>query len=357
VLGRAPHHVALVVGSTLLQRMHPELAATSTRRSSSASADSVSWRSVHAPCGASAPAAVSTVPWNGPPESGVRRPLSRLAEASPTSDVHSSRLGRRSLLASQLPTLSPHSASTPEGASARLGRGHALSDTPHRRGHLPSRSPGGSRGSSAQTPVIVSISHCALASSSRSPLSRRLLSYDPVVRFRGACGASGSGLRPSTMLALVEVNSAEGHGKLDHIASRRPGRTARAALVSGIRSPWERRTVVIPVVIDRCQQPTILFSRPATLRPGTLHSVFPHLAVARASRRPSQPRRSRLQVTGALSSPAAFPRVPRMLRHPRDPRQNATCRVHQRRPRPSRAKARSSSGQPPDGLDLRHRVA
>jgi len=279
------------------------------------------------------------------PKAGSADHLSQLAEASPTSDVHLSRLGRRSLLASQLPTLSPHSASTPEGASARLGRGHALSDTPHRRGHLPSRSPEGSRGSSAQTPVIVSISHCALASSSRSPLSRRLLSYDPVVRFRGACGASGSGLRPSTMLALVEVNSGEGHGKLDHIVSRRPGRAARAALVSGIRSPWERRTVVIPVVIDRCQQPTILFSRPATLRPGTLHSVFPHLAVARASRRPSQPRRSRLQSRGHCPPPQRF----RAYREcfvtrgiPGRTRLVASTSVARGPPAPKRARARGS---------------
>jgi hypothetical protein len=61
-----------------------------------------------------------------------------------------------------------------------------------------------------------------------------------------------------------------------------------------------------------------------THRPGTLRFVFPHVAVARASRRFSQPRRARPRYTGALSSPAASSRVPRMLRHPRVSRQNAT---------------------------------
>lgn len=103
------------------------------------------------------------------PKAGSADHLSRLAEASPTSDVRLSRLGRRSLRASQLPTLSPRSASAPEGPSARLGRGRALSDTPHRRGHLPSRVPEGPRGSSAQTPVIVF--DLALRSRELEPLS------------------------------------------------------------------------------------------------------------------------------------------------------------------------------------------
>ena len=198
---------------------------------------------------------------------------------------------------------------------------------------------------------------CALASSSGSPLSRLTCSRTTRCFTSSTClGASGSDSSSSTMLALVEVISAEGHGKLDHVASRRPGRSARAVVVSGIRPPWERRTVVIPVVIDRYQQPTILFSRPASFVPAhstrcshtsrwlTLHGVRASLGVHGC-------------ITKVLSSLAALPRVPSMLRHPRDPRRNATCRVHRRRPRPSHAGACSSTGQPPDGLDLRHRVA
>lgn len=170
-------------------------------------------------------------------------------------------------------------------------------------------------------------------------------------------GASGLGPRAlDRARPRLDVIRWRGRGKLDHLASQRPGRAARAALVLGRRSPWERRTLVIPVVIDRCQQPTILFSRPAPFVPAhstrcshtsrwlALHGATASLGV-------------RGCITRAFSSLAASPRVPSMLRHPRDPRRNATRRVHRRRPRPSHTEVCSSSGQPPDGLDLRHRVA
>lgn len=67
------------------------------------------------------------------------------------------------------------------------------------------------------------------------------------------------------------------------------------------------------------------------LRPGTLHSVFPHLAVAHASRRSSQPRRSRLLHEGIVhprsvaartehaSSPAGSPAERDSSRPPASP--------------------------------------
>jgi len=206
-------------------------------------------------------------------------------------------------------------------------------------------------------PSSFSISHCALASSSRSPLSRRLLSYDPVVRFRGAFGASGSGL-PALDHARPHRGQLGGGARQARSHRLATSRTRRSR-GSRLGHPFAMGTADGS---DPGRHRPMSATHDSVFKTGNPSSRHTPLGVPtpRGGSRftASEPASAfAAAVTGALSSPAAFPRVPRMLRHPRDPRQNATCRVHQRRPRPSRAKARSSSGQPPDGLDLRHRVA
>lgn len=95
----------------------------------------------------------------------------------------------------------------------------------------------------------------------------------------------------------------EGHGKLDPLrltaarTRRSRGSRSRASFAMGTANagdPGRHRPM-------SATHDSVF--KTGTLRPGTLHSVFPHLAVARASRRFSQPRRSRLHHEGVL-----FPR-------------------------------------------------
>jgi hypothetical protein len=192
-------------------------------------------------------------------------------------------------------------------------------------------------GSSAQTPVIVSIPHCALASSSGSPLSEvRALSYDPVFRFLDELCSSGLGFRPRPCSPSLEVNSAEGHGKLDHIrlaASRtrrsrgsRHGHPYAMGTADG-RDPGRHRPM-------SATHDSVF--KTGTLRPGTLHSVFPHLAVAHASRRSSQPRRSRPRHGGIVLPRSVSARTEHASSPAGSPAER-DLRVHRRRPRPSRA--------------------
>jgi hypothetical protein len=127
----------------------------------------------------------------------------------------------------------------------------------------------------ALTPVIVSISRCALASSSPdSPLARihrcsrstRLFAFEL------------SPVEPHS--PSFDATSFEGSGKLDHITSRWSGRTARAALVSNIPPRREASWAVTPVFVDQCQQSTILFSRWAPFVPAHFATCFPHGALA-----------------------------------------------------------------------------
>lgn len=103
-----------------------------------------------------------------------------------------------------------------------------------------------------------------------------------------------------------------------------------------------------PVVIDQCQQPTILFSRRAPNRPGTLHFVIPHVAVAHASRRSSQPRRTRPRTRVHVPHPQrlrayrgcfvtrGFPGRTRLARPPASPASLARMRELGAAPRWSR---------------------
>lgn len=270
-----------------------------------------------APCGAKRSPTVSTVPWNL---------LSRSAEASPTSDIrcHGAVVARH--LPRQLPTASPRSAwPHPKVSPRSASRGHALSDTPHRRGHALSiaRRRWGSR---IQTPVIVPISRCALASSSGASSPKRgPLSYDPVFA-SGARLAPGSSSSLSTSLALPRRRSRKGRGRLGH---------AHLTVARPRRSHGSRfRALVHPLLGladggDPGRHRPMSATHDSVFKTGTQSSRHTPL------RDPSRRGGSRFTAfepasafaaayTGACSSPAASPRVPRMLRHPRVPRQNAT---------------------------------
>jgi len=106
-----------------------------------------------------------------------------------------------------------------------------------------------------------------------------------------------------------------------------------ARLTFRTSTPQGRGVVVTPVVIDQCQQPTILFSKTGT-----------HVSVHFASRIPTRRNGSRFTpyraslgdhacLSRVLSSRAASTCVPSMLRRPTGPRQN----THFGRPKPSSA--------------------
>lgn len=187
-------------------------------------------------------------------------------------------------------------------------------------------------GSSAQTPVIVSIPHCAL----RARASRLFRSSSALVRPgvslpRCAMARRGSGLGPGPRSPSPRCHSMEGRGKLDPLrltaarTRRSRGSRSRASFAMGTANaedPGRHRPM-------SATHDSVI--KTGTLRPGTLHSVFPHLAVARASRRYSQPRRSRMHHEGVFvprsvsartehaSSPAGSPAERDSSRPPASP--------------------------------------
>lgn len=100
-----------------------------------------------------------------------------------------------------------------------------------------------------------------------------------------------------------------------------------------------------------------------TRSPGTLLCAFPRASVARGITPLSQPRRARPLCGRRCLPSAACSRVPSMLRRPRVSRQNAHGSNDPRWVRPPAlprvppSPKRARVGVPPDGLDLRHRVA
>lgn len=185
----------------------------------------------------------------------------------------------------------------------------------------------------------------------------RPLSYDPVFRFLDAPWRVGFGPRPWTALALARCHSMEGRGKLDPLrltaarTRRSRGSRSRASFTMGTANaedPGRHRPM-------SATHDSVI--KTGTLRPGTLHSVFPHLAVARAftalqpasafadasrgSVRPSQ----RFRAYRACFVTRGIPGRTRLV---------ASTSVARGPRTPERVRAQ---GQPPDGLDLRHRIA
>lgn len=246
------------------------------------------------------------------------------------------RSSRHSLLAPQ----------RPEGLCS-ANRGHVLSDTPHRRGHLLPRLPESMR--RLQCPDARHRLDPALrsASSSVSPLSKLVRSrttrcFASSMRL----GASGSGLGPRPRSPSPRCHSMEGRGKLDPLrltaarTRRSRGSRSRASFAMGTANaedPGRHRPM-------SATHDSVI--KTGTLRPGTLHSVFPHLAVARASRRYSQPRRSRMHHEGVFvprsvsartehaSSPAGSPAERDSSRPPASPAALARRSVFEHRGSP-----------------------
>jgi len=287
----------------------------------------------------------------------------KLAEACRplTSSRHGSVVVRR------VPRSSRHSLLAPPArrqwypkAPARLVEGmffrtpRTVEDT-FRLAYLPE---GFHEGSSAQTPVIVSIPHCALRARAFSPLSKLVRSrttrcFASSMRL----GASGSGLSPGPRSPSPRCHSMEGRGKLDPLrltaarTRRSRGSRSRASFAMGTANaedPGRHRPM-------SATHDSVI--KTGTLRPGTLHSVFPHLAVARAftalqpasafadasrgSVRPSQ----RFRAYRACFVTRGIPGRTRLV---------ASTSVARGPRTPERVRAQ---GQPPDGLDLRHRIA
>lgn len=234
----------------------------------------------------------------------------------------------------------------PEGTCS-ANRGHVLSDTPHRRGHLLPRLPESMR--RLQCPDARHRLDPALrsASSSVSPLSKLVRSrttrcFASSMRL----GASGSGLGPGPRSPSPRCHSMEGRGKLDPLrltaarTRRSRGSRSRASFAMGTANaedPGRHRPM-------SATHDSVI--KTGTLRPGTLHSVFPHLAVARASRRYSQPRRSRMHHEGVFvprsvsartehaSSPAGSPAERDSSRPPASPAALARRSVFEHRGSP-----------------------
>jgi hypothetical protein len=160
-LAFAPHHVHPVVGSTLRRRMRQELAATMSRRPSSALVDSVS-RSTSCSlrsfaCRSRSKRSLGTCCLDS---LNPHRPLTSVVTArSAFATVPAAPVGL-----SSLPRPRPEGPFC-VGVSRACPLGH-----PGPPENTSSRPPGGARSSCVQTPVIVSISRCALASESPAVL-------------------------------------------------------------------------------------------------------------------------------------------------------------------------------------------
>lgn len=185
----------------------------------------------------------------------------------------------------------------------------------------------------------------------------RPLSYDPVFRFLDAPWRVGFGPRPWTALALASMSfdggarqarSLSPHGGPDAPLARLTFRASFAMGTANAGDPGRHRPM-------SATHDSVI--KTGTLRPGTLHSVFPHLAVARAftalqpasafadasrgSVRPSQ----RFRAYRACFVTRGIPGRTRLV---------ASTSVARGSRTPERVRAQ---GQPPDGLDLRHRIA
>lgn len=251
----------------------------------------------------------------------------------------------------------------PEGTcSAR--RGHVLSDTvlsdkkPHRRGHFPSRLPEGSRG--LQCPDARHRLDPALRSASSSvSLLSKLVRSRTTRCFASSMrlGASGSGLGPGPRSPSPRCHSMEGRGKLDPLrltaarTRRSRGSRTRASFAMGTANaedPGRHRPM-------SATHDSVI--KTGTLRPGTLHSVFPHLAVARAFTA-LQPASAFADASRGSVGPSQRFRAYRACfvtrGIPGRTRLVASTSVARGPRTPERVRAQ---GQPPDGLDLRHRIA
>lgn len=341
--------------------MRPELAATNPRRNSLASIDSVS-------CNTSTLLAKRSVS----PTVGRSLGTHCLDSSNPhqhlTSFRHGSVVVRRLPSSSRQPLLAL--LRTPKDPCSAT-RGHALSDTPHRQEHLLSRSPprlleAAHELSNVQTPVIVSISRCALASSSRLPSSRRLTPALHTIR----CFASSPRhhasarfeLSPSTLLALARCHVVRGarQARSLHLTVTRMGRSHGSHL-SGTHLHFGKADGSDPGRHRPMSAAHDSIFKTGTRCPGSLRFAFPARRGGSRFTTPSQSRgppaasrghclsSQRLRVSRGCFVACGFPgRNWRLLR--------AVESTGVPRFSPARMRQRASR-TPPDGLGLRHRVA
>lgn len=195
----------------------------------------------------------------------------------------------------------------PEGTCSARSRACPLGHPAPSRTPSASLSPEGSRGlqcPDARHRLDPALRSCELEQSPCEGCLLRgsLLSYDPVFRFLTRLGAQVRAIRsrprsPSSMSfdgGARQARSPSPHGGPDAPLARLTSRASFAMGTANAGDPGRHRPM-------SATHDSVF--KTGTLRPGTLHSVFPHLAVARASRRSSQPRRSRLHHEGVL-----FPR-------------------------------------------------
>lgn len=226
----------------------------------------------------------------------------KLAEVQSTSDVFSSRLGRRSPRAPQLPTLSPRSAA-PEGICSARSRACPLEHS------APSRTPSFSfarkltrapvprRPSSSRSRIALLRARAVGPLRGSSTLVRPGVSLPRRALARRVRALALDRARPRSMSfdgGARQARSPSPHGGLDAPLARLTCQASFAMGTANASDPGRHRPM-------SATHDSVF--KTGTLRPGTLHSVFPHLAVARASRRYSQPRRSRLRHEGVV-----FPR-------------------------------------------------
>jgi hypothetical protein len=160
--------------------------------------------------------------------------------------------------------------------------------------------------------------------------------------------------RPRSPFCSTSSRARGAAGQVTH-TSRWSGRAARAALVDGLSSSIGiRRTAVTPVVIDQCQQPTILLSRRAPIVPAhsascsltsrwlALHGASASLGGRDRDTREHCPLPQRLRAYRGCFVTRGFPGRTRLARPPAPPRPRTKC---------------GDTGQPPDGRGLRPRVA
>jgi hypothetical protein len=241
VPGQAPHHVRQVVGSALHPRMLQELAATATRRSSPASADSASRQRVSlltewsaSPCGLDGPLEPVCLDSLNP-----RRPLASVVTA------------RSSFAACPAApdTLSSLHAGVRRPARS-AARGHvfptAVSRPPPLGHPSPSRTCSFSPARRLASVSRPDARHRAdpavrLPRARAAPLSRGscALSYDSVAHLPDARsrGTSGSGSSPSTVLALTrrQLESGARQARSPHLTVARTRRSRGSRLRALVR--------------------------------------------------------------------------------------------------------------------------
>lgn len=257
-----------------------------------------------------------------------------------------SRRGRRSLRASQLPTPSPRSATRPK-ARRSAAREHTLSDVPHRLELLfRSLARRLARGSAPRRPSSCRSRVALSRARARIRLSRGTRPVRPGVSPPHCASAQAvSGFSPSTVLALSRRHRERRarQARSPRLAAARTGRSRGSVVSSSLRHRERRRGD--PGRHRPMSATHDSFIKTGTLRPGTLRSVFPHLAVARASRRPSQSRRARPRHGCIVLTRSVFARTEDASSPAGSPAERDS-RVHRRRPA-AHALTRTSSGLPP----------